>query len=72
VTEIPKTYLGDAVYAEYDGYYLVLTTEDGESITNRIYLEPEVLQALRAYDRKVCEESLRIRKLIEATEKETP
>ena len=36
----PKTYLGDAVYAEWDGFYLVLTTSDGISNTNTIYLDP--------------------------------
>jgi len=41
-----KVYLGDAVYAAYDGYGLVLTTEDGIQTTNTIYLEPEVVQSL--------------------------
>jgi hypothetical protein len=42
-----KIYLGDGVYACWlkDGT-LVLTTEDGVSISNIIYLEPSVLQAL--------------------------
>ena len=44
-----KEYLGDAVYVEHDGYALVLTTEDGISTTNTIYLEPEVLKALMDY-----------------------
>ena len=44
-----KAYLGDAVYADHDGFGLVLTTEDGYSATNRIYLEPEVLRALEEY-----------------------
>jgi ribosomal protein L14 len=44
-----KTYLGDGAYVEFDGYALVLTTENGESITNRIVLEPAVYNALREY-----------------------
>ena len=44
-----KTYLGDAVYADFDGWNVVLTTEDGFSITNTIYLEPPVLDALADY-----------------------
>jgi hypothetical protein len=44
-----KVYLGDAVYAEYDGHGLVLTTENGIATTNRIYLEPEVCQAFSNY-----------------------
>ena len=43
-----KQYLGDAVYAEYSTYgnTLVLTTEDGISVTNCIIFEPETLSAL--------------------------
>ena len=41
-----KTYLGDAVYADFDGYHIVLTTEDGIRVTNIVCLEPQVLDAL--------------------------
>jgi hypothetical protein len=45
-----KAYLGDAVYAEFDRYgALVLTTENGISVTNTIVLEPEVLEQLAVY-----------------------
>jgi hypothetical protein len=48
-----KEYLGDAVYVDLWGTYdlngLVLTTEDGYSATNTIYLEPEVVAALLRY-----------------------
>ena len=44
-----KTYLGDAVYAEVVDGELVLTTEDGLHVTNRIVLEAVVWQALRHY-----------------------
>lgn len=44
-----KVYLGDSVYAEYDGYHVVLTTENGFGPTNTIYLEEGVLEALNAY-----------------------
>ena len=40
-----RTYLGDAVYATFDGYMLTLTTENGIDITNTIHLEPGVLLA---------------------------
>lgn len=36
-------YLGDGVYADFDGFGIVLTTEDGIEVTNRIVLEPETL-----------------------------
>lgn len=41
-----KTYLGDAVYFDFDGYHVVLTTEDGIQATNRILLEPQVILAM--------------------------
>jgi hypothetical protein len=44
-----KTYLGDGVYAEYGEYNVVLTTENGISITNTIFIGPETLQALLDY-----------------------
>lgn len=47
-----KTYVGDGVYVEHDGFGLVLTTEDGYSTTNRIVLEPDVLKDLVRFARK--------------------
>ena len=41
-----KEYIGDGVYAECDGTEIVLTTEDGIHIGNRIVLEPEVIKSL--------------------------
>lgn len=43
-----KRYLGDSVYAEFDGE-LVLTTENGYGPTNRIVLEPAVFAALQEF-----------------------
>lgn len=41
-----KTYLGDSIYAEYTGYSIVLTTENGTSPpSNIIILEEEVIEA---------------------------
>lgn len=44
-----KRYLGDAVYVDFDGYSVVLTTEDGIRSTNTIYLESGVMQSLLEY-----------------------
>jgi len=41
-----KTYLGDAVYAEWIEGFLKLTTEDGIKATNVIMLDDTVLTAL--------------------------
>ena len=48
-----KRYIGDAVYVAFDGFGLILTTEDGIQATNTIYLEPEVWEALRTYVKDV-------------------
>jgi hypothetical protein len=44
-----KDYLGDGVYAQFDGYHVILTTENGVSITNTIALEPVVIDRLNRY-----------------------
>jgi hypothetical protein len=44
-----KSYLGDALYADFDGHDVILTTENGVHISNTIYLEPEVVAALLEY-----------------------
>lgn len=44
-----KDYLGDSVYADFDGYGIILTTENGYGPGNTIVLEPEVLEALNRY-----------------------
>jgi hypothetical protein len=46
---MPKEYLGDGVYAGWDGYAIVLTTEDGIRATNTVVLEPDVYSALARY-----------------------
>lgn len=43
---IHKTYLGDGVYVDFDGYQLVLTAENGIQAHDTIFLEPPVMQAL--------------------------
>lgn len=42
-------YLGDSVYIDTDGFYLVLTTDNGEGATSTIYLDPSVYAALVDY-----------------------
>lgn len=44
-----KEYIGDGVYAEYDGFGTVLTSENGESVLAEIYLEPSTLADLTSY-----------------------
>jgi hypothetical protein len=42
-----ETYLGDAVYASFDGYQIWLRTGDGND--QRIALDPDVYSALTRY-----------------------
>lgn len=65
-----KEYVGDAVYVDFDGWNVVLTTEDGIRTTNVIYLEPELLTSLEAYFAKVKKAFEEGRKLHEAVDKE--
>lgn len=44
-----RSYLGDSVYVEYDGYQLWLITSDGKTDTNVIALNPDTYGALVAY-----------------------
>jgi len=52
-----KTYLGDSVYAEHDGFHLILTTENGLGVSNTIFLEPIVLKNLDLYLKRMQEMS---------------
>src|SRR3990172_7502346 len=44
-------YLGNAVYASFDGYHVALTTDSHipAEAGNLIYLEPEVIEAFQKY-----------------------
>ena len=48
-----KAYLGDGLYADFDGYHIVLTAENGVETTNTVYLDPAVFDALVAYNEKL-------------------
>ena len=51
------TYLGDGVYACFDGYQVWIWTSDGISESERIALEPETLRSLNNYARRCREEA---------------
>jgi len=44
-----KNYIGDSVYADFDGYSVVLTTDNGYGPSNRIVMEPNVIVAFQNY-----------------------
>ena len=51
---IEDKYLGDGVYASFDGYHIVLDLR-GQDNTTKIGLEPNVLDALEMFRRKINE-----------------
>lgn len=51
--KVPASYLGDGVYAIFDGYGIWLHANDHKNPTDRIYLEPEVLNQLGIFNKDV-------------------
>ncbi len=52
----PKAYLGDGVYASFDGYQVWIWTSNGLRLSERIALEPSVLEALNRFNTR-CQEA---------------
>ena len=52
----PASYLGDGVYAIFDGYGIWLHANGHEDPTDRVYLEPSVMQALIVFEKEVTKE----------------
>lgn len=51
---VDPVYLGDGVYAAFDGYHVVLSLPmQSPNPDNAIYLEPEVLAALDEYRTRI-------------------
>ena len=49
----PKEYLGDGVYAQFDGYQTWIWTSNGIEESPKIALEPGVLFALNRFDQRM-------------------
>jgi len=54
----PANYLGDGVYAIFDGYGIWLHANHHEHPTDRVYLEPEVLGGLVRFNKEVRSEEV--------------
>ena len=48
-------YLGDGLYARFDGYQFELYTHDGYSKTTSVFLEPQVYFAFKNFADKIFE-----------------
>ncbi len=53
--KVPASYLGDGVYDIFDGYGIWLHANDHKDPTDRIYLEPSVLNSLVRFSKEVRE-----------------
>lgn len=60
MSEMDKVYLGDGCYVSFDGYALELTTSNGIKITNRIFLEPEIWDALNRFVARLKESTEKV------------
>jgi len=54
-----KMYIGDSVYIDFDGYNIILTTENGGLPTNTIILEEGVFSSLLMYWEKIKNRELK-------------
>lgn len=50
-----KKYLGDGAHVEFDGWSFILTTSNGLSESNRIYLEPRCMDNLLEFIKEIKE-----------------
>ena len=48
-------YLGDGLYADFDGFQIELYSSNGMMKTNQVYLEPSVLTAFLNYVKRLKE-----------------
>ena len=50
-----KVYIGDGLYAQYDGYGYWVTSENGIEVLsrNRVYFEPRVLMVFNEYVKEI-------------------
>lgn len=54
-TDLGPVYLGDSVYAREQRGMVLIYTDNGLGPTNRIFLEPEVFDALVRFGKEVFE-----------------
>lgn len=58
-----EEYLGDGLYADYDGFQIILSANDrvgGENSTDKVALEPRVVSNFESYIKKLREKRIPI------------
>lgn len=53
-----KSYLGDGLYAEFDGYQIALKANSHEYPTDTVYLEPQVYENLVKFVEQLKEKEI--------------
>lgn len=61
-------YLGDGVYASFDGYHIWLKTGSHDNPDNKIALEPSVYAALMRYHAKLVAAAMKAQQAAEGEE----
>lgn len=71
ITYKSKLYLGDGVFVQRDSLdRVILSTEDGISVTNQIYLEGEVLAAFDVWREAYRQFSIRAESFLQVGEEQ--
>ena len=55
MNDLKETYLGDGLYASFDGYHIRLYTSV-ETFMHEVFLEPDVLQAFQGFVARLATE----------------
>ena len=50
-----KQYLGDGVYADFDGIHIILSVSDGVQESERVFMDIDVFEALLRYGDWICD-----------------
>jgi hypothetical protein len=56
--EKDREYLGDGLYAHFDGYGFELRANSYDTPSDKVYLEPEVLERLIGFTERIKKEKL--------------
>ena len=54
MNDLAATYIGDGVYAKWNGFSIEIYTYDGVCLGESIYLEPSVLKSLNEFYQRMA------------------
>lgn len=56
--KVEKTYLGNQVFAEFDGFTIKLTAENEVEINSEIYLDPKVIREFQKFIKRIIDSNV--------------